>query len=201
MGVTPRGSYCRDLLETSRILDLYALLGLPLRVTLGYPSSAAARSAGRSGYARRRRPAGIKVSRRKFRPSGPPSSADSHSANRSFRASPGPIPTMPNRTNSRTPVSSTPPAKRNPRSTHCGICGRHICADPVLYLCSLNCRPLIKRDADVVCLTFSLADRSLDTFPARARHSFSLPPASIAIIKPISGIIWLAVGPSSLKAG
>lgn len=39
MGVTPRGSYCRDLLETSRVLDLYALLGVPLRVTLGYPSS------------------------------------------------------------------------------------------------------------------------------------------------------------------
>ena len=38
MGVTPRGSYCRDLLETSRILDLYALLGVPLRVSLGYPS-------------------------------------------------------------------------------------------------------------------------------------------------------------------
>ncbi len=40
MGVTPRGSYCRDLLEVSRMLDLYALLGVPLRVTLGYPSSA-----------------------------------------------------------------------------------------------------------------------------------------------------------------
>jgi len=39
MGVTPRGSYCRDLLETSRLLDIYALLGVPLRVTLGYPSS------------------------------------------------------------------------------------------------------------------------------------------------------------------
>ncbi len=39
MGVTPRGSYCRDLLETSRLLDLYALLGTPLQVTLGYPSS------------------------------------------------------------------------------------------------------------------------------------------------------------------
>ena len=37
MGVTPRGSYCRDLLEASRLLDLYALLGVPLRVTLGYP--------------------------------------------------------------------------------------------------------------------------------------------------------------------
>ncbi len=41
MGVTPRGSYCRDLLETSRLLDLYALLGVPLRVTLAYPSSTA----------------------------------------------------------------------------------------------------------------------------------------------------------------
>lgn len=40
MGVTPRGSYCRDLLEISRLLDLYALLGVPLRVTVGYPSSA-----------------------------------------------------------------------------------------------------------------------------------------------------------------
>ncbi len=40
MGVTPRGSYCRDMLEVSRLLDLYALLGTPLQVTLGYPSSA-----------------------------------------------------------------------------------------------------------------------------------------------------------------
>jgi hypothetical protein len=39
MGVEPRGSYCRDLLDVSRLLDLYALLGAPLRVTLGYPSS------------------------------------------------------------------------------------------------------------------------------------------------------------------
>ena len=39
MGMTPRGSYCRDVLEASRILDMFALLGLPLRVTLGYPSS------------------------------------------------------------------------------------------------------------------------------------------------------------------
>jgi hypothetical protein len=42
MGVTPRGSYCRDLLDTSRLLDLYALLGVPVQVTLGYPASAAA---------------------------------------------------------------------------------------------------------------------------------------------------------------
>jgi hypothetical protein len=42
MGVAPRGSYCRDLLDTSRLLDMYALLGLPLRVTLGYPSAATA---------------------------------------------------------------------------------------------------------------------------------------------------------------
>jgi hypothetical protein len=39
MGVAPRGSYCRDLLETSRLLDLYSLLGVPLRITLGYPSA------------------------------------------------------------------------------------------------------------------------------------------------------------------
>ncbi len=38
MGVAPRGSYCRDTLDLSRILDLYALLGVPLQVTLGYPS-------------------------------------------------------------------------------------------------------------------------------------------------------------------
>jgi hypothetical protein len=40
MGVKGRGSYCRDLLETSRLLDLYALLGVPLHVTLAYPASA-----------------------------------------------------------------------------------------------------------------------------------------------------------------
>jgi hypothetical protein len=39
MGVSPRGSYCRDILEASRLLDMYALLGVPLRVTLGYPSA------------------------------------------------------------------------------------------------------------------------------------------------------------------
>jgi len=41
MGVTNRGSYCRDRLELSRLLDLYALLGVPLQVTLGYPSTQA----------------------------------------------------------------------------------------------------------------------------------------------------------------
>src|SRR5260370_23757818 len=40
MGVTPRGSYCRDLLETSRLLELYSHLGLPLWGTLGFPSPA-----------------------------------------------------------------------------------------------------------------------------------------------------------------
>jgi hypothetical protein len=38
MGVAPRGSYCRDQLELSRLLDLYALIGIPLSITLGYPS-------------------------------------------------------------------------------------------------------------------------------------------------------------------
>jgi hypothetical protein len=39
MGVSPRGSYCRDTLELSRLLDLYAMLGVPLQLTLGYPSA------------------------------------------------------------------------------------------------------------------------------------------------------------------
>jgi hypothetical protein len=39
MGVWPRGSYCRDPLELSRLLDLYVLLGIPLYLTLGYPSA------------------------------------------------------------------------------------------------------------------------------------------------------------------
>ncbi len=41
MGVDGRGSYCRDALDLSRLLDLYALLGTPLSVTLGYPASPA----------------------------------------------------------------------------------------------------------------------------------------------------------------
>jgi hypothetical protein len=40
LGVRPRGSFCRDLLEVSRVLDLYGLLGVPLQVTLGYPAQA-----------------------------------------------------------------------------------------------------------------------------------------------------------------
>jgi hypothetical protein len=39
MGVNGRGSFVRDSLEVSRLLDLYALLGLPLRVTIGLPSA------------------------------------------------------------------------------------------------------------------------------------------------------------------
>jgi Glycosyl hydrolase family 10 len=42
LAISPRGSYCRDLLETSRVLDLYALLGVPIQTTLAYPSSAQA---------------------------------------------------------------------------------------------------------------------------------------------------------------
>jgi hypothetical protein len=41
MGVSPRGSFSRDTLDLSRLLDLYALLGVPLQVTLGYPSQQA----------------------------------------------------------------------------------------------------------------------------------------------------------------
>ncbi len=40
MGISPRGSYCRDTLEVSRLLDLFVLLGVPLYVTLGYASAA-----------------------------------------------------------------------------------------------------------------------------------------------------------------
>ena len=42
MGAGPRGSYCRDVLEASSLMDLYALLGVPLRLTLGYPAAATA---------------------------------------------------------------------------------------------------------------------------------------------------------------
>lgn len=42
MGSTPRGSWPRDLLETCRIVDLFGLLGLPVEVSLGCPSSAQA---------------------------------------------------------------------------------------------------------------------------------------------------------------
>jgi Glycosyl hydrolase family 10 len=39
MGTSPRGNYCRDLLEASRLLDLFGLLGIPIQVSLAYPSS------------------------------------------------------------------------------------------------------------------------------------------------------------------
>jgi hypothetical protein len=39
-GTGPRGTYCRDVLEGSRLLDLYGLLGVPIQVNLCYPSSA-----------------------------------------------------------------------------------------------------------------------------------------------------------------
>jgi len=39
MSVWPRGSYCRDLLDVSRLIDLYSLLGVPLQITLGLPSA------------------------------------------------------------------------------------------------------------------------------------------------------------------
>lgn len=50
MGVQPRGSLLRDALEVSRILDLYALLGLPLRVTLGCPSASTSDALAAKGY-------------------------------------------------------------------------------------------------------------------------------------------------------
>jgi hypothetical protein len=42
MGIRPNGSYCRDLLEISRLLDGYAVLGSPVQVTLAMPSESGA---------------------------------------------------------------------------------------------------------------------------------------------------------------
>jgi hypothetical protein len=39
-GYRPRGSYCRDVLDASRLLDLTAHLGVPVQVTLAYPAAA-----------------------------------------------------------------------------------------------------------------------------------------------------------------
>lgn len=41
LGYTPRGSQSRDLLEFSRLIDLWSCLGVPLHVTLAHPSSSA----------------------------------------------------------------------------------------------------------------------------------------------------------------
>jgi hypothetical protein len=38
MGTWPRGSYCRDRLEASRLLDMFGMLGVPMQVSLSYPS-------------------------------------------------------------------------------------------------------------------------------------------------------------------
>jgi hypothetical protein len=40
MGVLPRGMWCRDPLEASRLLDMFSVLGVPLQVGMSYPSSA-----------------------------------------------------------------------------------------------------------------------------------------------------------------
>ncbi|HZU34821.1 MAG TPA: endo-1,4-beta-xylanase, partial [Gemmataceae bacterium] len=39
-GFWPRGSYCRDLMEVTRLFELYRSLHVPLRLTLGYPAAA-----------------------------------------------------------------------------------------------------------------------------------------------------------------
>jgi hypothetical protein len=51
LGVTPRGSYCRDLLDISRMLDQYSVLGVPLQVTLGYPAAARGDARAEAGLA------------------------------------------------------------------------------------------------------------------------------------------------------
>ena len=40
MGTQPRGIWCRDPLESSRLLDMFGILGVPLQIGLSYPSSA-----------------------------------------------------------------------------------------------------------------------------------------------------------------
>ncbi|QVL33104.1 endo-1,4-beta-xylanase [Telmatocola sphagniphila] len=39
MGSRPRGDFCRDRLDCSKILDMFGMLGLPVQVTLSYPSA------------------------------------------------------------------------------------------------------------------------------------------------------------------
>lgn len=39
MAVSPQGSYCRDRLDASRLLDMFGLLGVPIQVSLSYPSA------------------------------------------------------------------------------------------------------------------------------------------------------------------
>jgi hypothetical protein len=39
MGYSGRGSYCRDVLECSRLIDLFGLLGVPLQLGMSYPTS------------------------------------------------------------------------------------------------------------------------------------------------------------------
>lgn len=41
-GIRPRGSYCRDLMEFARLLELYKNLRVPLRLTLAYPADVTA---------------------------------------------------------------------------------------------------------------------------------------------------------------
>jgi hypothetical protein len=40
VGVQPRGSHARDLIDFSRLLDLYSVLAMPLHITLGCPGAA-----------------------------------------------------------------------------------------------------------------------------------------------------------------
>jgi hypothetical protein len=51
MGLPRRESYARDLLDVSRLLDLFSLLGSPLHVILGYPSHLSAETSAEQGGA------------------------------------------------------------------------------------------------------------------------------------------------------
>ncbi len=39
MGIASRGSYCRDTLESSQLIDTFGLLGLPIQISMAMPSS------------------------------------------------------------------------------------------------------------------------------------------------------------------
>jgi hypothetical protein len=105
MGVSPRGSYCRDLLEVSRLLDLYALLGVPIRE----PTRSCAWTPAAGAAASLTRP----------RRSGPRRTAPWRCASRSSSRCSGCISQTSSHTSSRTLAWSMPTANSAPPSTAC----------------------------------------------------------------------------------
>ena len=129
MGPTPRGSYCRDLLETSRILDLYALLGVPLRVTLGYPSARRGGHGLRPGDARQRRPLARRLHAGNAGGLGGRLRDRWRCASPTSRGCNGSTFPTPSRTSSRTAACSTRRARRNRRRQNSAKYGKRISSD------------------------------------------------------------------------